>query len=585
MLQILNLFKESNNDAKEERNKKVLNRTWKPLGRLPMWLSKTEGNYDYKKLKKVNRYLEYMESRLLKIHEQGDYNKIVLIWALLLKNSKSYQITIYHRTKKTWYWEISKKDAVKELTKFMNKCRNWDMKLTLERFYLNKETGDKFEKTYKFKGDERIRPIGSPTYESRMISKALNDLIYFVLHKDLSPFQHAYRLSRGCHTALIEVWFRIVVLKHTQIEEFDFKGFFNSVKIEWVISYMNTKSRRLAYWVQNVYDYIEYKFDRKLDDLPVEREIKVEPQFSKKWKHLIERKGLPQGLSISPILATALLNYLPKLEGLVMYADDGLIIRKRGSSDEDIKQWFNWAWKLGIYREESKSGPVKNQFKFLGINFDLEKEEVSYKESKWTWKGRDINSYETWQEIYNWFKLVGQFYGKKPKEWTWNIHPDSFITHTGFHITGRKLLGKGMEYMESLRNILGKLINHRTYKGYRWFVGRGIYHISSSSTKCCVDLLRLQKDLRLVKVKSISWSGPTRFNRYKSKGKYFEEMELNRVDASPETEFSYIYDQRYWEEMKEKMNHPRVKIVEGDNHIAIRRTMTNKYNLRGRKLK
>jgi len=48
------------------------------------------------------------------------------------------------------------------------------------------------------------------------------------------------------------------------------------------------------------------------------------------------RKGLPQGLSISPILATAVLDVLPKLEGLVMYADDGLIIRE-DDFGEDIE--------------------------------------------------------------------------------------------------------------------------------------------------------------------------------------------------------------------------------------------------------
>jgi retron-type reverse transcriptase len=101
----------------------------------------------------------------------------------------------------------------------MNKCRSWNMILELERFYITKKNG-------------KLRPIGSPTYESRMISKALNDLIYFIHEDKLAQSQHAYRFERGTHTALIDVWMRTVLLKHRHIYEFDFKSYFNNVKVD-----------------------------------------------------------------------------------------------------------------------------------------------------------------------------------------------------------------------------------------------------------------------------------------------------------------------------------------------------------------
>jgi len=79
------------------------------------------------------------------------------------------------------------------------------MSLVLNRFYITKPEGQPIPKEHKFKEGERFRPIGAPKYESRMISKGLNDLIYFIIQNDLSSFQHAYRLERGVHTALIEV--------------------------------------------------------------------------------------------------------------------------------------------------------------------------------------------------------------------------------------------------------------------------------------------------------------------------------------------------------------------------------------------
>jgi len=49
------------------------------------------------------------------------------------------------------------------------------------------------------------------------------------------------------------------------------------------------------------------------------------------------RQGLPQGLSISPILATMVLDSLPPMEGLVMYADDGIILSEKENEERIFK--------------------------------------------------------------------------------------------------------------------------------------------------------------------------------------------------------------------------------------------------------
>lgn len=73
------------------------------------------------------------------------------------------------------------------------------MVLTLKRYYLDKG----MEKTGVPNG--KFRPIGAPTLVSRVISKSLNDMIYFVFEKDLKHFQHGYRMNKGCYSALLEV--------------------------------------------------------------------------------------------------------------------------------------------------------------------------------------------------------------------------------------------------------------------------------------------------------------------------------------------------------------------------------------------
>jgi len=46
-------------------------------------------------------------------------------------------------------------------------------------------------------------------------------------------------------------------------------------------------------------------------------------------KPMMRRTGLPQGLSMSPILATLAIELLYPPKGLVMYADDGLVISEK----------------------------------------------------------------------------------------------------------------------------------------------------------------------------------------------------------------------------------------------------------------
>lgn len=58
------------------------------------------------------------------------------------------------------------------------------MTLLINRYYIEKKNG-------------KFRPIGAPNYESRMISKALTDLVYSMTENDRSEEQHAYVRRKG----------------------------------------------------------------------------------------------------------------------------------------------------------------------------------------------------------------------------------------------------------------------------------------------------------------------------------------------------------------------------------------------------
>lgn len=83
------------NDHAQEVNGESNLQDLNPLGRVP-----NVGLERYRKNNyKINRYLKYQESRIHKHLSVGNYNAIVLIFLLLLKNSLSYQLVLFHRTK------------------------------------------------------------------------------------------------------------------------------------------------------------------------------------------------------------------------------------------------------------------------------------------------------------------------------------------------------------------------------------------------------------------------------------------------------------------------------------------------------
>jgi len=102
--------------------------------------------------------------------------------------------------------------------------------------------------------------------------------------------------------------------------------------------YLKTRSDLLAKLIYEVILKIRYTFDMDVSKLPEERELKYlgEEEFrtrdgKKKIKPLLIRSGMPQGLSISPILATLVIELVKPPEGLIMYADDGVFISEKKS--------------------------------------------------------------------------------------------------------------------------------------------------------------------------------------------------------------------------------------------------------------
>jgi len=108
------------------------------------------------------------------------------------------------------------------------------------------------------------------------------------------------------------------------VYEFDFRSFFNYVRPSWVYRALLARGQILAELIARMLIQVEYKFKH----LEKEKELVMDGQVEHNGRMLphIVRRGLPQGLSISPLLATIALELFKPPKGLFMYADDGIYI-------------------------------------------------------------------------------------------------------------------------------------------------------------------------------------------------------------------------------------------------------------------
>jgi len=555
-----NFFKNHKNDNKQVMPEKSLVPKnlvdWKLLGRLPM---ARVIDIDVSKINRINRYLTYQELRLERAAQEKQFNKVVLIWCMLLKNSLSYQTVLFNKVRPDWYRNYSERDALRLLQRIANKCRRWDLKLMLKRFYIQKPNG-------------KWRPIGAPSPDSSAISRAFNDMIYFVFIDKFATYQHGFRIKRGTHTALFEVWHKTQVEGYKSVMEFDFVGYFNTVRPMWIYRYLLSRSKHLAELMIKIiynihYQYEEIKPERELKIIGKVREEYVAPRMHKqrqflmevlkhtlilklnphslkilelllgwiygikckkknevtqKLRDLIVREGMPQGLSISPLLSTLVIEQLKAPEGLVMYADDGLHLSKEGDHSSFLR-WVEQIGYLGITLAPDKSGIVKEgRFKFLGVIWDLHKQTVTYREHTKTWAGKDVTAQEVQQEMSQWFQMVAAWYGKKSKGWYWDIHKGSYA----------KRHYSKLPFFTTIKTVMYSWWTGKALNGHRYFIGCGIYEITKLSTLCCCSLINEHKALKLRSIKPLNLVEDGKVTNWTlKKNDYFEEIFENRLRA------------------------------------------------------
>jgi len=168
------------------------------------------------------------------------------------------------------------------------------------------------------KGDGKQRPIGIPTFEDKVLQRAVAMVLEAVYEQDFHDGSYGFRPGRSAHQALALLWRELGSSQGGWVLELDIESFFDTLEHKHLRAFVQ----------QRVCDGVICK----LIDKWLKAGVMEDGQLS------YREDGTPQGGVISPILANLYLHHVldswfetevrPRLRGrsaLIRYADDAVL--------------------------------------------------------------------------------------------------------------------------------------------------------------------------------------------------------------------------------------------------------------------
>jgi group II intron reverse transcriptase/maturase len=267
--------------------------------------------------------METKLTRIAEIAKERPNERITGLAYLINKES----ITESHRQMKTGKAtgvdEITKEEYEKNLTE--------NIDLLIDRMKKQAYKPQPVRRTYIPKtGTDKMRPLGIPAYEDKLVQNVLNKILNAVFEGDFLDSSFGFRPNRSCHDALKVVTHIIENRKINYIVDTDIKGFFDHIDHKWLMEFIEHRIADV-----NIYRLIV----RFLKAGVLER-----------GEYSDTEEGAPQGGLISPTLGNIYLHYVLDLwfekvirkqcrgdAYMVRYADDSIFCFQH---EEEAKAFY-----------------------------------------------------------------------------------------------------------------------------------------------------------------------------------------------------------------------------------------------------